>query len=370
MKKYVIFLLIGGSVFGQEVEVKKEIEWARDFVQIGNTEYIQYKAIENDSLQIEKIVSNFADTNTSVETELEAIKLTDSVTELYIYRNNKHNTLFYGIYERGAIVEGLVLDSLSFVGGNNRYHLYANREVQKTYYFDLDKHYFSFLEASVGSNNKVLDYYYSLPPGAISPFILSSKQDESEVNDEGFEKVVYANQGKEIIYFFSKTEDNFRIKVTEQGKVAYYIVSKQAGNIFIENIEYDLLTKEEGYLNKASIVNVGFAQKRATTITEKGKGIWDAYFEEFLESKWNEKGQLVYDYRRGNEKKNTRMRVVVGKNIEENSLLYNLVVSFINNPELFRRDLTLRDFDYSNVNSTKTISLKSKKDQKYELVTK
>ncbi|MEC4113511.1 hypothetical protein VSO92_05235 [Myroides pelagicus] len=367
MKKYILFLLISGSAFAQHTEGKNTSIWTRELRHVKDIAYIQYSRVEDDSLKIERRVSNFADANTSVPDELAALQLDHSAKE-YIYKNNKQQTLFYAVYQNDAVVSGIVLDTLSFGKDKNRYTFYRNNQPSQVYVFDRDKHYLSFLTSSVHANKKALDYFYSLPVGAVSPTI------ESFSDPEGF-RIKESKTSKQLIssedtlnFVFSDTEDFFTLTIHKPKSIEYYAVLRKGNTITINSISYDNEQKEEGVLTKATISNVGLEQKRAITTTAEGKGVWDAYLENYALEDWQVKNQLVFKYKRGREKKPLHMRIVVGESIDKESYLYHLVVSIMRSPELFRRDVILKDFDYTQIVSSNQLILKPEKESKYTVL--
>ncbi|MGL4581508.1 MAG: hypothetical protein ACRCVU_00855, partial [Flavobacterium sp.] len=102
---------------------------------------------------------------------------------------------------------------------------------------------------------------------------------------------------------------------------------------------------------------VGFDKKRITAKTEKGKSISDIYFENFGKREWKKPNQYIFDYKRKSDKKDTRARVVLDKSIAPDTIFFDFIVALANNPELFRRDVYLKDFSYEQILNKKIIVL-------------
>lgn len=367
MKKFFTLLFIGGSVFAQENNTKESQSCQKTTETINSLEYCVYTCPESDSLNVDKKLSIYPNWFTGMHKELELIKSTDTLLDKFAYLNKGGDYVLSAIYKDNQLWEGINYEVNSENQKEDTFVVYKNGLPDYRYIFSADYTNFTYLNALADNDREIIDAYYDLAGESYLP-VKELYSDGRWINwhNEIKENIVKLDNN---IFLLQVDEGKNRIIITVdlEDRVEYFLLDKKGGIMNLYNLISFTDDQQEQVVNRASITNIGFEQKRITTKTSKGTGIWDAYFEDFKLNKWTEPNQYLYDYKRLSDRRDIHARVVVDNKVDKESLFFKILLSIAHNPELFRIDIDLNDFEYNQLVTSQLMPLSAGKKERFRM---
>lgn len=363
MKKGIVILAlsIGGVLYAQDhTTVTDSIH--RDTLKLKDISYLVETSTVNDSLKVVERTASYPNTLAVLTDRLKFVSLYDQEAKAYIDVETKTDTTkVSSIYKDGKMYKGLLLEENK---SNDIDLVYYDEAIPRyRYTIDFDYHYYTLLSSEFDKNDSIREQFYDLHEGSLLPlkqeyvdgqWITSwdkdLKKDEVVLNGVATPATLYSSLGEKKERMLWKLED--------EHQVLHYVFLQRQGNMIV--IYEQSCPKNEGeevYLNVASMINVGFDKKRVTARTSNKESISDIYFENFGKPNWKKPNQYVFDYYRRSDKKLVRARVVLDKSVMANKVFSDFITALSNNPELFRRDVRLKDFSFEDVLSKQIIRL-------------
>lgn len=374
MKKSIVVLMLGlgGVIYAQETTALSNVS-KTDTLKLRDITYVLESSVLNDSLDIVEKRSAMPAIHTPLNSRLKYIATTDEGFKPFISLDSKQDSIVLvskyikGELESGVVVEDNGAEDLAVVH-------YTDFKPVTRYITNSDYHFYMYASSEIEKNDALRDQFDNLDEGELLPYKQSYVDDkwtswngdltESQVNMDGLSTpaTLYSSldENKEKMMWKIMGKDNV---------LSYVFIEKVKGITTV----YEQSFKKEGSklvaspLNTASMINVGFDKKRVTAKTEKGKSISDIYFENFGKREWKKPNQYIFDYKRKSDKKDTRARVVLDKSIAPDTIFFDFIVALANNPELFRRDVHLKDFSYEQILNKKIIVLNASVKSLYTL---
>ncbi len=366
MKKITLLYLLTLTASVQAQEIVDSVDNCKnDKVLFFNKEYDVKSCVVNDSLAIEEKVVSFPKSAKTMYNNLQFISQHDEMLQPFVAVNDSVATIT-AIYKadklsQGVVLEPLVANDFSFVYYNDEQPLYR-------YVSDSDSHFYTYVRAEIEKNEDVRDMFYDLEEGDILPSKESYVGNTWKKWNDGVEKSIVDFEGRqgELIRLNNQVvgTEQLLFKIGDaQGALHYLYLEKKEHDITVYEQSFTVVDGQlkGGFVNNAVILNVGFDRKRITARTEKGKSISDIYFENFAPNNWSQPNQYLFDYIKNSNKKVLRARVVLDDSIEKDSLFFDALVALANNPELFRRDVALKDFSFEKLLSTHILELSGDK---------
>lgn len=368
----VLALSIGGALYAQEPSMV--VDSARvETLKLNNVNYLLKSEVVNDSLNIVDKTALYPNTLSQLAQRLQQVSLYDTQAKAYLDLESKKDTVqvkaqyAHNKLEKGVVVEPNGDKDLAVV-------YYDNAIPQYRYVQDSDYHFYTFISSELDKNDEVRDKFYDLEEGELLPLKQVYVDGAWQAWDKGLQKeeVILAGITAPATLYYSMKDKKEQMmwKIVDNDQVLHYVFIQREGSmVVVYEQTYDSVKdkKEESYLNVASLINVGFDKKRVKARTENKESISDIYFENFSKTDWNKPNQFIFDYKRKSDKKHTRARVVLDKSIGANPMFQTFIIALSNNPELFRRDVNLRDFDYTQLVNGNIIHLVGDKKPLYIL---
>lgn len=374
MKKSIVVLMLGlgGVIHAQEATALSDVS-KMETLKLRDITYVVKTSVLNDSLQIAEKVSAYPTTNTALSNRLKYVAANDETALSYIDLTSKKDTIIVRSkyikdqLESGVAIEENGADDVAVVS-------YTDFKPVTRYITNSDYHFYAYASSEIEKNDALRDQFDNLEEGELLPYKQSyvdgkwvswnGDLTESQVNIAGLSTpaVLYSS--------IEENKERMMWKIMGKDNVLSYVFIEKAKGI---TTVYEQSFKKEGGnlvaspLNTASMINVGFDKKRITAKTEKGKSISDIYFENFGKKEWKKPNQYLFDYKRKSDKKDTRARVVLDKHIAPDTIFFDFIVALANNPELFRRDVSLKDFSYEQILNKKIIVLNASVKSLYTL---
>ncbi|MCC9043749.1 hypothetical protein LNQ81_13805 [Myroides sp. M-43] len=364
MKKSIVVLMlgIGGVIYAQDSIALRDLS-TKDTLKLRDVTYVLDTYVLNDSLDIVEKRSAMPAIHTPLNNRLKYIASTDEGFKPFISLDSKKDSIVLvskyikGELENGVVVEDNGAEDLAVVH-------YTDFKPVTRYTTNSDYHFYMYASSEIEKNDGLRDQFDNLEEGELLPY----KQDYvdgkwtswngdltvSQVNIDGL------STAATLYSSLDENKERMMWKILDKDNVLSYVFIEKAKGI---TTVYEQSFRKEGDklvplpLNTASMINVGFDKKRITTKTEKGKSISDIYFETFGKREWKKPNQYIFDYKRKSDKKDTRARVVLDKSITPDTIFFDFIVALANNPELFRRDVHLKDFSYEQLLNKKIIVL-------------
>lgn len=366
MKKIALLYLLTLTASMQAQEIVDSVDNCKhEKVLFFNKEFDVKSCVVNDSLGIEERVVSFPKSAKSMYNSLQFIHEHEKMLEPFIEVNDSV-AVAKAIYTEGQLSKGVVLQSLeandfSFVYYNDEQPIYR-------YVLNSDNHFYTYVRAEIEKNEDIRDLFYDIEEGSILPSKENYIDNTWEKWNEGAENSIVDFGGKqgEMIRLNKQGVDTEQLLFKigdDQGALHYLYIEKREHDIIVYEQSFTIEDGQlkGGYVNNAVILNVGFDRKRITARTEKGKSISDIYFENFAPKDWKQPNQYLFDYTRNSNKKVLRARLVLDPSIEKDSLFFDTLVALGNNPELFRRDIALKDFSFDKLLSLHILELSGEK---------
>lgn len=365
MKKGIVILAlsIGGVLYAQDhTTVTDSIH--RDTLKLKNISYLVETSTVNDSLKVVEKTASYPNTLSMLTDRLKFISLYDQEAKAYIEVENKQDTIqVNAIYQEGEIYNGLLVEEN--VSNDLDIVYYKDAIPRYRYTTDHDYHYYTLLSSELDKNDSIRGQFYDLHEGSLLPL----KQDYVDgqwvttwQKDLEQQEVVINGLSTPVTLFTSLDNKKERMlwKIKDEHEVLHYVFLQRVGNVLLVYEQTcPTVEGEEIYLNIASIINVGFDKKRVTARTNDKESISDVYFENFGKRDWKKPNQYVFDYYRRSDKKLVRARAVLDPTVMSNKVFSDFIIALVNNPELFRRDVHLKDFSFEDVLSKQILRLNS-----------
>lgn len=368
MKKIALLYLITltASVQAQTQEVVDSVDNCKqNKVLFLNKEFDTKNCIVNDSLAIEERFVSFPKSVKSIYNSLQFISKQDEMLQPFVEVNDSIATV-KATFTAEQVSQGVVLQALE--GNDFSVVYYNNEQPLYRYVLDSDNHFYTYVRAEIEKNEDVRDLFYDIEEGDVIPSKENYIDNTWKKWDESAEKTIVDFEGKqgELIRLNNQITgtEQLLFKIgDEKGALHYLYLEKKEHDITVYEQSFTVVDGQlkGGFVNNAVILNVGFDRKRITARTEKGKSISDIYFENFAPNDWKQPNQYLFDYIRNSNKKVLRARVVLDASIEKDSLFFDVLVALANNPELFRRDVELKDFSFEKLESTHILELSGDK---------
>ncbi|ALU27165.1 hypothetical protein HXZ78_05075 [Myroides odoratimimus] len=365
MKKGIVLLAlsIGGVLYAQDhTTVTDSIH--RDTLKLKDISYLVETSTVNDSLKVVEKTASYPNTLSMLTDRLKFISLYDQQAKAYIEVENKQDTIqVKAIYQEGEIYKGLLVEEN--VSNDLDIVYYEDAIPRYRYTTDHDYHYYTLLSSELDKNDSIRGQFYDLHEGSLLPLkqeYVDGQWVTTWQKDLEQQEVVINGLSTPVTLFTSLDNKKERMlwKIKDEQEVLHYIFLQREGNmILIYEQACPIVEGEEVYLNVASMINVGFDKKRVTARTNNKESISDVYFENFGKRDWKKPNQYVFDYYRRSDKKLVRARVILDKTVIVNKVFSDFVIAVANNPELFRRDVQLKDFSFEDVLSKQILRLDS-----------
>ncbi|SEI70381.1 hypothetical protein SAMN04488018_103148 [Myroides marinus] len=368
----VLVLSISGVLYAQEPSVV--VDSARvETLRLNSINYLLKSDVVNDSLNEVDKTALYPSTISQLGPGLKIIALHDDQITPYIDIESKKDTVqVKAQYINNKLNKGVVLEP----NGDKDLAVvyYDNAIPQYRYIQDCDYHFYTFISSELDKNDEVRNKFYDLEEGELLPLKQEYVDGTWQAWDKELQKEEITLEGITIpaTLYYTKDDKKERMmwKLTDnKGLLHYVLVQREGSMIVVYEQTYDSVKEKRGesYLNVASLINVGFDKKRVKARTENKESISDIYFENYGKLDWKKPNQYIFDYIRKSDKRMIRSRVILDKSITANDIFFDFIVALANNPELFRRDVGLKDFDYSQLIKANIIHLVGDKKPLYLL---
>lgn len=366
MKKSIIVLMLGlgGIVYAQDtITLQENIEI--DILKLRDISYKLESTVLNDSLNLVEKTAFYPTTNALLRDRLKYISANDEAASAYIDFTTAVDTVkVKSIYIEDKLQHGLVVEDN--VGDDFAVVYYSNYIPVDRYITNVDYHFYSAFISELEKDNTLRDQLDNLEEGSSLPNKQRLVEGQWTMWDSSLTKSQVLIEGlvtpATVYTQLDEVKERMIWKITDQHNVLHYLLLQREKGI-ITVYEQSFVKKGDklvsSYLNTARMINVGFDKKRITAKTEKGKTISDIYFETYGKMNWKKNNQYIFDYKRKSDKKSVRARVILDASIQVDSIFFDFLVALANNPELFRRDIQLKDFSFEQVMTQKILQLDS-----------
>lgn len=368
----VLVLSISGALYAQESSMVVDSA-SIETLKFHNINYLLKSEVVNDSLNIVDKTAVYPSTIPQLTQRLKMVSLYDTQAKSFLDLESKKDTVqVKAKYTNNKLEKGMVVEA---IGDKDLAVVYYDNFVpQYRYIQDSDYHFYTFITSELDKNDEIRDKFYDLEEGDLLSFKQEYVDGAWQSWDKGLQKeevvLVGISTPATLYYSLNDKKERMMWKIVDTNHVLHYVLVQREGTMIViyeQTCDTKGDNKTETYLNVASLINVGFDKKRVKARTEDKESISDIYFENFNKSEWKKPNQFIFDYKRKSDKKDTRARVVLDKSIAANQLFQDFIIALSNNPELFRRDVNLKDFKYDELITKKIISLDSSKKALYSL---